>query len=211
LTITADVTLSHLVYLKALQSANNNWNRIIRLSPGVEYAPAGWFRTLNQAEVLANYTVYDFEDQGSSARSFSFRQASWIDSTSIQLSQLFKLSFVGGVRVYERGTLLWKEFKEHPQNYFVEQSYWPSVVFSATEIFQIGVGYRFFGQDRYRYEGSARILERQLDTSGPTVGCEWRGVGLQRVALEGWRERQTQDGLTVRTVSNFSLKVSLAL
>jgi len=211
LTITADVTLSHLVYLKALQSANNNWNRIIRLSPGVEYAPASWFRTLNQAEVLANYTVYDFENLGSSARSFSFRQASWTDSTSIQLSQLFKLNFVGGVRIYERGTLLWKEFKEHPQNYFVEQSYWPTLMFSATGSFQIGVGYRSFGQDRYRYEGSARILERQLETSGPTVACEWRGMGMQRVALEGWRETQTQDGQTVRTLSNLSLKVSLAL
>jgi len=211
LTITADVTLSHLVYLKALQSANNNWNRIIRLSPAVEYAPASWFRTLNQAEVLANYTVYDFEDRGSTARSFSFRQASWIDSTSIHLSQLFKLNFVGGVRIYERGTLLWKEFKEHPQNYFVEQSYWPSLMFSATETFQIGIGYRFFGQDRYRYERSARVLERELDTYGPTVTCEWWGTGVQRFALEGWRETQTQDGQTVRTISNLSLRVSLAL
>jgi hypothetical protein len=211
LTITADVTLSHLVYLKALQSANNNWNRIIRLSPGVRFAPARWFRTLNQAEVLANYTVYDFEDQGSSARSFSFRQASWIDSSSIQLSQLFELSFVGGVRIYERGTLLWKEFKEHPQNYFVEQSYWPSLTLAATENFQIGVGYRFFGQDRYRYDGSSRILESRLETSGPTVACEWWGTGMQRVALEGWRETQAQDGQSVRTVSNLSLKVSLAL
>jgi hypothetical protein len=211
LTLSADVTLNHLVYLKALQSANNNWNRIIRLSPGVEYTPVPWFRTINQAEVLANYTVYDFEDQAASARSFSFRQASWMDSTSIQLSQLFKLGFVGGVRVYERGTLLWKEFKEHPQDYFVEESYWPSLMFSATENFQIGVGFRFFGQDRYRYDGPARILDQRLDTSGPTVACEWWGRGMQRVALEGWRETQTQDGQTIRTVSNLSLKVSLAL
>ena len=211
LTLSADVTLNHLVYLKALQSANNNWNRIIRLSPSVDYTPAAWFRTHNEAEVLANYTVYDFEDQAASARSFSFRQASWMDSTSIQLSQLFRLRFVGGVRVYERGTLLWKEFKEHPQNYFVEESYWPSMILSATQNLQIGVGYRFFGQDRYRYDGSTRILDQRLDTSGPTVACEWWGGGMQRVALEGWRETQTQDGQTIRTVSNLSLKVSLAL
>jgi len=211
LTVAGDVTLSHLVYLKALQSANNNWNRIIRFSPSVEYAPEPWFRTANQAEVLANYTVYDFEDQASTTKSFSFRQASWIDSTFVQLSQLLQLSFVGGIRVYERGILVWREFRERPQNYFVEQSYWPRLVFSATSSIQMGIGYRLFSQDRYRYQASTRILERRLETSGPTVAFEWEGVNMQRVMLEGWRETQMQDGQVIRTVPNFSVKVSLAL
>ena len=211
LSVAGDVTLSHLVYLKALQSANNTWNRIIRFSPTVVYAPATWFRSMNQAEVLANYTVFDFEEQISSTKSFSFRQASWLDSTSVQLSQLLHFNFVGGIRVYERGILLWKEFRERPQNYFVEQSYWPRLVFTATSSIRMGIGYRLFSQNRYRYQGSAKILERRLQTSGPTVAFEWEGVNMQRVTLEGWRETQTQDGQVIRTVPNLSVRVSLAL
>jgi hypothetical protein len=59
LTLTADLTLFHLVYLRQEQSANNNWNRVIRLSPSVEFVPTSWFRTVARAEVLANYTVSD--------------------------------------------------------------------------------------------------------------------------------------------------------
>lgn len=211
LSLAGDVTLSHLVYLKSVQSANNSWNRVIRFSPSVVYVSGEWFRTVNQAEVLGNYTVYDFEDRASLTRSFSFRQASWLDSTSIRMTELLSLTFVGEVRVYERGTLLWKEFKEHPQNYFVERTFWPRLVFAATHSFRISLGYRYFGQDRYRYQGGARVLERQLETSGPTVALEWEGTGSQRVLLEGWNETQEQDGQVTRRIPNLSLKVNFSL
>lgn len=211
LSLGVDVTLSHLVYLHRLQSSNNNWNRIIRFSPTVEYAPSARFRTRNQAEVLANYTIYDFEGQSSSTKSFSFRQASWIDSTSISLTKLLDVNFVGGVRVYQRGILLWSEFKERPQNYFTEQSYWPKVMFSMSQAIRLGLGYRFFRQDRYRYEKGEKLFERRLETSGPTVAVEWEGIGNQRFSLEGWNETQVQDGQVIRTVPNLFLKVSVAL
>lgn len=206
-----DVTLSHLVYLHRLQSASNNWNRIIRFSPTVEYVPNAWFRTRNQAEVLANYTIYDFEEQGSFTKSFSFRQASWIDTTTISITKLLDINFVGGVRLYERGMLLWSEFKERPQNYFAEQSYWPKLMFFMGQEMKLGVGYRFFRQDRYRYQQGEKQFERRLETSGPTVTLEWVGIGNQRFSLDGWNETQTQDGQITRTVPNLFLKVSVAL
>lgn len=211
LSLAGDVTLSHLVYLKSAQSANNNWNRVIRFSPTVVYRPGSRFRTVNQAEVLGNYTVYDFEDQAASTKSFSFRQASWLDSTSIQMTQLLSLSFVGEVRVYERGILKWQEFKERPQNYFVERTFWPRLTFAATQSLRIGLGYRYFGQDRYGYQGAARTLERKLETSGPTVSVEWEGTGFQRMVVEGWNETQQQDGQVTRTVPNLSLKVNFSI
>lgn len=211
ISLDVDVTLSHLVYLHRLQSANNNWNRIIRFSPTVEYAPSARFRTRNQAEVLANYTIYDFEEQGSFTKSFSFRQASWIDTTTISITKLLDVNFVGGVRLYQRGILLWSEFKERPQNYFTEQSYWPKLMFSMSQAIKLGVGYRFFRQDRYRYQQGEKLFERRLETSGPTVTLQWEGIGNQRFSLEGWNETQTQDGQVIRTVPNLFLKVSVAL
>ena len=209
--LAGDVTLSHLVYLKSVQSANNNWNRVIRFSPAVTFVPSGRFRTVNQAEVLGNYTVYDFEDQAAYTKSFSFRQASWIDSTSFQVTDLLGFSFVGEVRVYERGILRWTDFKERPQDYFVERTYWPRLVYEVTRDLRLGVGFRYFGQDKYRYQGGTKNLERQLATSGPTVALEWGGMGFQRVLLEGWNETQRQDGQVTRTIPNVSLKVNFTI
>lgn len=209
--VLVDATLSHLVYLSRFQSANNSWNRILRFSPKVEYNPSSWFRSTNIAEVLANYTVYDFEEQVALVKSFSFRQASWIDSTSIRLTRQIALDFVGGIRVYERGILRWKEFKERPQNYFMEQTYWPRMVWMKEGDLRIGVGFRFFGQDRYRSEGKERFLERRLVSLGPTVEIEWMRNDDQAVSLIGWRETQSQDGAAVRTISNLSLRLSMTL
>jgi hypothetical protein len=204
-------SLSHLVYLHRLQSANNNWNRILRFSPAVLYAPSGAFRTVNQAEVLANYTVYDFEEQAVLTRSFSFRQASWLDSTQVQIAPRLSLNLVAAVRVYERGVLMWTEFRERPQNYFVEQTYWPQFMMTVSSSIRLGIGYRWFSQDRYQYRESERVLERRLNTSGPTVFFRWEGLAYRQVSVEGWRETQMQDGQVVRTVPNLSLNVSLAL
>jgi len=209
--LAGDVTLSHLVYLKSVQSANNNWNRVIRLSPAVTFAPNERFRSVNQAEVLGNYTIYDFEDQAAYTKSFSFRQASWIDSTSFRATNLLAFSFVGEVRVYERGILRWADFKERPQDYFVERTYWPRLMYDVTRELRLGVGFRFFGQDRYSYQNGTKNLERQLATSGPTVALEWGGTGFERVVLEGWNETQRQDGQVTRTIPNVSLKVNFTI
>ncbi len=206
-----DLTLSHLVYLKSAQSANNNWNRVIRLSPGVTYIPSERFRTVNQAEVLGNYTVYDFEDQAEFTKSFSFRQASWTDSTTYQVTNLLGFDFVGEVRVYERGILRWSDFKENPQDYFVERTYWPRMVYEVSRDLRIGIGFRYFGQDKYSYQNGTRNLVQQLATSGPTVALEWGGMGYQHFLLEGWNETQRLDGQVTRTIPNMSLKVNFTI
>ena len=211
LSLVADVSLSHLVYLKNVQSANNNWNRVVRFSPTVVYYPVSGFRTVNQAEVLGNYTVYDFEDQGALTRSFSFRQASWLDSTSVSLSQLLSAAFVGEVRVYERGILMWSDFKERPQDYFVERTYWPRLTYAAARGLSLGLGFRYFSQERYKYQSGMRTFVQQLESSGPTVMLVWEGTGFQRVLLEGWNETQRQDRQVIRTIPNILLKLNYSL
>jgi len=118
-----DLTLFHLVYLDRDQSANNNWNRVIRFSPSVEYMPSPWFRTVMRTEALANYTVSDYEQQVASIRSFSFRQVLWSDSTTMRLSERIQCNFSGSLRIFEHGTLRWQEFKENPEEYVVEKQY----------------------------------------------------------------------------------------
>ncbi|MEX1140677.1 MAG: hypothetical protein WEF53_15160 [Bacteroidota bacterium] len=211
LSVLADAALSHLVYLSRFQSANNTWNRIIRLRPAVTFTPVAWLVSRTTGEVMANYTVYDFEDQVQSVRSFSFRQVTWTDSTWIRIGRSLEALFQGSVRVYERGILRWREFRERPERYFVEQSWWPRISARVTDHLLMGIGYRYFSQSRYRYEGKNRAFEGRLISAGPTVSVSWRGPGGGRVEIEGWRESQSDHLGAGRSYSNLSFIVATIL
>lgn len=211
LSLFADVSLSHLVYLSRFQSANNNWNRVLRLGSKVEYKPVSGVRNVSNAEVLANYTVYDYEEQVRSVRSFSFRQAQWSDSLLVILGRSWNFSFVGNVRIYERGILKWREFKEKPENYFLEQTYWPQVTYQAREGLGISIGYRYFSQDRYRYLLQERIWERGLVASGPTAALIWNSGNDHQVEVRGWRETQSEGKTILRRTSNLNMIVGVRI
>jgi len=210
-TLTADLTLFHLVYLFQEQSANNNWNRVIRLSPSVEYAPSSWFRTVARAEVLANYTISDYEQQSASIRSFSYRQAMWSDSTVLHLTERIECDFSGSLRIFERGTLLWTEFKEKPGEYSIEKTFWPEFIWSSVMGLKVGFGFRYFAQDRYKYQNNQRIFTQGIEASGPTVFIEWLGSRTEKITLSGWREEQKNNGATNATISNLSIQIGFIL
>ena len=91
------------------------------------------FGTVLRTEVLANYTISDYEQQVASIRSFSFRQVLWSDSTAVQLSERIQCKFSGSLRIFEHGTLRWQEFMENPEEYAIEKSIWPEIVWSSID------------------------------------------------------------------------------
>ncbi|RPI04239.1 MAG: hypothetical protein EHM64_10580 [Ignavibacteriae bacterium] len=209
--VNADLTLFHLVYLHRDQSANNNWNRVLRLSPSIEYRPTPWFRTALRTEVLANYTVSDFEQQVASIRSFSFRQVLWSDSSFVRLSEKIHCYFSGSLRIFERGTLRWKEFKENPEEYVIEKSMWPEIFWTSAIGVKVGIGFRYFGQDRYAYRNSQRTFTQGIEAMGPTASLEWSGSAGERVLINGWREEQKNNGKTTAILSNLSIQVGFTI
>jgi hypothetical protein len=119
--------------------------------------------------------------------------------------------FQGSIRLYERGVLWWREFRERPERYFVEQSYWPRVSAGITDHLLVSVGFRYFSQTRYRYEGKRRSFEGRLISAGPTVSVSWRGKQGGHVEIEGWRQTQSDHLGSGRSYSNLSLMVGMAL
>ncbi len=208
--IEANLQLAHLVYLSRFQSANNQWNRVIRLAPIVEYRPTAWLQSVLRTEVLANYTVSDFEEQVASVRSYSFRQAAWTDSTAFRVTRRIHAAISGSVRLTERGILRWKEFQERPEDYYVEKSLWPRVEVLAGE-WSFEVGFRYFGQDRYGYQNGARVFQQSFESRGPTGRIGWAMGGFQRIDMEGWREEQRVNGSVTTTIPNVRLTASAFL
>lgn len=210
-TFSADVVLNHIVYIFSDRSANNNWNRVFRLSPRIDYRLGSSFRTTNAFEVLANYTVYDFEDQVFSVQSFSFRQFSFLDSTTYQLSRRIALDFSARLKLYERGELRWKEFKERPVNYFEDRTFSGQFRYNPSTGVSFAVGFRYFSLTRFRYQVRERIFENRLVNYGPTCLIEWSMRRNARLLLSGWYETQKQTNVASVSFSNIAMTINFGL
>ena len=209
--ITVDGTLGHLVYLLADRSANNNINRVLRLTPRTLFRPTWWFSTQNSFEVLANYTVYDFEQEGDAIRSFAYRQFGWADSTSFEISHRVGLDFVGYLRLYERGQLRWSEFKELTENSYVDRQLMVQARYSPDPSFEAAVGVKYFAQLRYAYGAEGKVLDTYFRSLGPTCAIAWQPGPHSRILMRGWYEnRRSVDGALRGLVTmNFTLLLTL--
>ena len=211
LTIGVDMsgTFSHLVYLLGDRSDNNNINRILRLAPRTEYRPVRWFSSINEFEVLANYTVYDFEDRAILSQSFSYRQFGWLDSTTVDITRRIGLDFFSYLKLYDRGQLNWGEFSERPENSFVDRTVALQARFSPSPGTLFAVGLRYFSQVRYGYVESLKTLESSLRSFGPTCMVVFNPMTAAQFVLRGWYEhRNTSDG-PARSIANMTMTLNL--
>lgn len=162
-----DYIKSSLNYIFAQRSANNYNNYIYRLSSLSNFSPVKNLTTRNFLQVLANYTVYDFEDVVSQVQSFSYRQLMIRDSTTYRLSGNWELKFNGEIRIYEQGQFNNSEFSVKPISYFEEQFYSPEIVYLPLQALTVSAGFRYFQQTRYNYEGTSKTVTGIYKTLGP--------------------------------------------
>ena len=205
ISITAEATLNHIVYLFADRSANNNWNRIFRLAPELAYTPSPSMRSINTFEVLANYTVFDYETLVPTVESYSYRQFAFLDSTSYDMSSRVGLDFLLHVRVYERGELEWKAFAERPQQYFQEVTFSPAVRYTIQERLLCAAGFRSFVQKRYLYNGATRVTDGNYFSYGPTTSIMLTTSSGWKLEIQGWKEFQKGTNQPIRDVSNIMM------
>jgi hypothetical protein len=206
-----DGTLSRVVYLLKDRSANNNINRVLRFSSRTEYTPLEQFATLNVFEVLANYTVYDFEALAAQVRSFSYRQFGWTDSTSLNITSQFGLDFLGYLKFYDRGQLNWSEFTERRENSFVDKTYALQARYSPEPGTVFAVGVRYFSQTRYTYAGADRRLDSFLRSFGPTCVIVWRLSRYSEIGVKGWLEQRRLEGGGSKSLANMTMNINITM
>ncbi|MBN1447752.1 MAG: hypothetical protein JXA28_07455 [Bacteroidetes bacterium] len=201
---TGDVNLRHTVYIFSERSANNTWNRVLRLSPMTEFRLGPRFVTRNTAEVVANYTVYDFESGTLAQRSFSLRQLTLSDSTTLHLGGGFWMEFNLHLRFYERGELRWSAFTVRPIQYFDERSI-TCALLRISEPLRASVGFRLFEQRRFVYERGEKVRNGLLRSYGPTTSVRLRFSRASEIIADGWYQLTTENEGTIRVTPNISL------
>ncbi len=159
------VYLYHQIYIYKERSLNNNWNRIYKLNPRLYYH-WGAFSNRLSTEVLANYTVYDFDDLTPEPRSFVFRKYTFSDSLLIRY---LTHQFVGGyyrLELEDKGSFFAKEFAQQIlQSY--NSRFW--TIFLRNDhflFFRVDVGYTFYRRKEWRHV-PLKKLNRVVTNQGP--------------------------------------------
>ena len=204
--VNAEGSYSHTVYIFASRSSNNNINRTIRLKTGGEYIGSN-FSSFNSFDVSANYTVYDFEDLRSPLKSFSFRQFTAIDSTTIKLTSKTSLFIFGYIKISEQGILNWNSFSEKPTRALKEIYFEPRIIlYRAGSIFSAGI--RYFSLSTFNYKGKELELDSEYKSIGPTTIIQTRLFKKLLISIQGFYEFISLTKSENKQQANLNLEIS---
>lgn len=201
----ADMSLRHTVYIFAERSANNTWNRVLRLSPGLELRLPGFITRLH-SEVTANYTVYDFEALNPTLTSYALRQLAVADTMLVRVAGRIWIDARLHLRIYERGQLFWNSFRLRPLSSFDERSVALMLTWDG-ETIAASTGLRLFHQTRYTYDKAEWREDGTLESLGPACTLRMRQGALE-LRAEGWYQITRQSGAGTITTPNISMGIA---
>ncbi|MGA2296199.1 MAG: hypothetical protein ABSG15_01465 [FCB group bacterium] len=209
--ITAEIQFNHLVFLKAERSAMNNWNRIFRISPCVQYTTNS-FMMMPQFEVLSNYTVYDFDTITPGLKSFSYRQIGYKDSIFIYLGKMFSLQTNINIRYFERGIFDWKSFSETPQNQNFEQFTRVLLIKNFSPGMFAGCGVKYYRLMQGDIANGANIVNENKYSQisiGPETIFRIQFKSGSSLTFDGWYELQNVNYIYYTKIPNFLILTSI--
>jgi hypothetical protein len=185
LTTSLDLSLYHIVYVFSEKSSNNNWNRILRFTSRSFFTPSDNFRNIGTFSVIANYTVYDFEDIISTIQSYSFRQLNLKDSMIVNFTRHFGIDCYGELKLYERGELNWNAFSQRPVSYFEDKIINSELNYFFNKLITVSAGYNFFEQRRFNYVNGERVFDTYVITKGPFARLRYYWNNNSKIELLG--------------------------
>ncbi len=206
-----DLQGNHFVNLQATRSIDNNWNRVIKLSPYFNIQTDTW-HSQPQFEVLANYSIYDFEDAKSSIKSYSFRQINFKDTIYLKLDDKISLQSKIFVRYFENGVLFWENFSEIPQNSKIELFTKLMIVNNFSSESDFGFGMRYYKQDQKSLISNLSLGQSLKQLSwGPECMIAYKFQSGSNVQFSGWYEFQYFFNKLSKEIANIYITTKIAL
>jgi len=204
--VNSEATISHVVYLFASRSSNNNVNDVLRLSAGGYYRGAN-VSSLNTFEVSANYTIFDFEDRISNLRSFSFRQFTATDSSSITLNKKLAFVITGYIKLSENADLNWGEFSERPVRFLREIFADLKFMYKYNKLV-LGAGVRYFSLNTFNYDELTRVPDTKFSSIGPLIEVLYNVYSSLYLKFDGWYEFISINDTPDRERANFAMAMN---
>ncbi|MCS7155211.1 MAG: hypothetical protein RMK61_09270 [Bacteroidota bacterium] len=177
----------HTVYLKAARSAENQWQRLLRLSPSWTWTPTEGQRLEAIAELRANYAVDDFTLPGSPRRGQSARELRAEGRGEHRLGVRWRLNWQLSYSRLLIGRLYWPDFAETPTDTVRTWELWPRLQATWPGPLEAELGLRLYERSQYFSESPARSFVRQW---GLTAALQWRLSARGHLSVAGWLQWQ---------------------
>ncbi len=204
--ISLEGSFNHIVYIYSERSSNNNIKRILKLSTD-SYYHGKIVRSQNSAEVLANYTVYDYETFSGNLKSFAFRQFVFRDSTFIKFTNNWEFGSETYLKLSEQGQFSWNDFAQKPSQYIQEVFTEPKVIYNNSTFFA-GVGIRLFSLSNYQFEKMNKKMESDYLSVGPSFEASLQLFDSISSKFYGWYENIYKDSQFDKNLLNFNFTLS---
>ena len=112
LTLRSNAYLYHQIYIRSGRSSRNNWNRILQLSGLFEHILSDQVQHGSQIKILANYTIFDFDELLPTVNSFLFRKLVYSDSLNIKLTPALSFRTIYQYETEDNGRFFKEEFAQ---------------------------------------------------------------------------------------------------
>lgn len=142
--------LFHQIYIFEEQSARNNWNRVIKFNPRVTFSNP-YLQNRLSSQVLANYTVYDYDHLFSSPRSFLFRKYTLSDSLTIPFADRNTAGVYAKLELEEKGNFFKSAFSQNIVQSYTSQFLNIFLMNSDWFGFRLAVGHTTYLRNEWRH------------------------------------------------------------
>ena len=164
-------------------------------------------KSFNSFEVSANYTVYDFEDVTTNYQSYSFRQFTAIDSTTIVLTNDVSLFAYGYLKLSEVGDFRWDNFTARPTRFLEELYLEPRFILNYKRtIFSIGL--RLFLLNTYSYQENTKIPSSEYLSLGPIALIDVLAWNNLNIVMKGYYEFITNTDVPDKEQASLLMQVN---
>ncbi len=212
LEIESSVNLYHMVYLFGERSADNNWNRILRLRPGLHYQPHPRLRWHQSFEVLANYVDYDFEGGLTTTKSHVFRKFSMDDSLNWRFADHTSWSVDYRLQLEENGQLFWQSWSERVMT--TRTSHWIQARlnhFSHAGV-NLSPGFTVYIRKEWRHDQTETGAEIKKFTGtffsyGPMLRIRYTPSAKVHVLVDGVRRRVQPEGQPFYYINDLDVQI----
>lgn len=204
--LNTEATYNHIVYLFSERSSNNNINRVLKFSSGGFYSGKN-VSSVNSFEVSANYTVYDFEAVNPNFKSFSFRQFTAMDSSSIRIFKDLSFNVYGYLKLSEQGDFRWNSFSEKPTRFLEEIYGEPKLSINISKIL-FSLGARYFSLKTFNYDEQVKTPDTGYLSLGPLMEIYILLRDILYLRIYGWYEYITINNGTNRQQANLLMHVN---
>lgn len=155
--LNTNLYLYHQIYIFPNRSANNNWNRIYQLAPSFVHQIGDRFENVYQLKILANYTVYDFEEILPEVRSYLFRKLIFSDTLRVKVSGGLKIQTFYQLEKEDNGTFFEDIFAQQVSRELVSHYLDIALIYYRIKGFEISTALNWYIRQEWNM-----MPERQL-------------------------------------------------